>query len=120
MLDERSRGKAQVFVRVIPSMCHAFDLLSVLSWTLIWHSSFVTSIFTSSSSILIFTFSSSMWMSSEQDLLCISPNEASGFLDNSAFLTGYEPNFFDDFHYSETTEFLLPAAVQRHEDFVFA
>ena len=48
-----------------------------------------------------------MWMSSEQDPLCTSPNEESGHLANNAPLTGYEPNFFDDFHYSETTEIFL-------------
>ena len=46
-------------------------------------------------------------MSSEQDPLCTSPNEESGPLANSAPLTGYEPNFFDDFHDSETTEIFL-------------
>ena len=46
-------------------------------------------------------------MSSEQDPLCTSPNEESGPLANNARLTGYEPNFFDDFHYSETTEIFL-------------
>ena len=30
-----------------------------------------------------------------------------GPLVKNALLTGYEPNFFDDFHYSETTEFFL-------------
>ena len=48
-----------------------------------------------------------MWMSSEQDPLCTSPNEESVPLANNALLTGYEPNFFDDFHYSETTEIFL-------------
>ena len=43
-----------------------------------------------------------MWML--QDPLCTSPNEESGPLANNAPLTGYEPNFFDDYHYSETTE----------------
>ena len=46
-------------------------------------------------------------MSSEQDPLCTSSNEESDPLANSAPLTGYEPNFFDDFHYSETTEIFL-------------
>ena len=46
-------------------------------------------------------------MPSEQDPLCTSPNEESGPLANNANLTGYEPNFFDDFHYSETTEIFL-------------
>ena len=50
------------------------------------------------------TFSSSMRLSSEQDPPCTSPNEGSGPLANNAPLTGYEHNFFDDFHYSETTE----------------
>ena len=45
-----------------------------------------------------------MWMSSEEDPLCTSPNEESGLLANNAPLTGYEPNFFDDFHHSETAE----------------
>ena len=35
------------------------------------------------------------------------PNEESGPLAENAPLTGYEPNFFDDFHYSETTEIFL-------------
>ena len=48
-----------------------------------------------------------MWMSSEQDPLCTSPNVESGPLANNAPLTGYEPNFFDDFHYSETTDIFL-------------
>ena len=43
-----------------------------------------------------------MWMSSEQDPLCTSPNEESGPLANNTLLTGYEPNLFDDFHYSDT------------------
>ena len=43
----------------------------------------------------------------EQDPLCTSPNEESGPLANNAPLTGYEPNFFDDYHYSETTEIFL-------------
>ena len=48
-----------------------------------------------------------MWMSSQRDPLCTSPNEESGPSANNAPLTGYEPNFFDDFHYSETTEVFL-------------
>ena len=44
-----------------------------------------------------------MWMLQEQDLLCTSPNEESGPSANNAPLTGYEPNFFDDYHFSETT-----------------
>ena len=31
----------------------------------------------------------------------------SGNLANNAPLTGYEPNLFDDFHYSETTAIFL-------------
>ena len=46
-------------------------------------------------------------MSSEQDPLCTSPNEESGPLVNNATLTGYEPRFFDDYHFSETTEIFL-------------
>ena len=46
-------------------------------------------------------------MSSEQDPLFTSPIEESGPLANNAPLTGYEPNLFDDFHYSETTEIFL-------------
>ena len=48
-----------------------------------------------------------MWMSSEQDPLCTSPNEEFCPLANNAPLSGYEPNFFDDFHYSETTKIFL-------------
>ena len=35
------------------------------------------------------------------------PNEESGPMANTTSLTGYEPNFFDDFHYSETTDIFL-------------
>ena len=45
-----------------------------------------------------------MWIGSEQDPLCTSPNEVSGLLVNNAPLTGYEPNIFDESHSSETTE----------------
>ena len=48
-----------------------------------------------------------MWMCSEQDPLCTSANEESGDLANNTPLTGHEPNLFDDFHYSETTEILV-------------
>ena len=39
--------------------------------------------------------------------VCTSPKEESGPLVNNAPLTGYEPNFFDDYHFSETTENFL-------------
>ena len=48
-----------------------------------------------------------MWMSSEQDPLCTSPNEVYGPLANNLPLTSYEPNFFDCFHFSETTDIFL-------------
>ena len=48
-----------------------------------------------------------MWISSEQDPLCTSPIEESCPLAGYTPPTGYEPNFFDDFHYSETTEIFL-------------
>ena len=99
---------AQVFVRVISSMCHAPEWLCVPSSILTLLSSASLSFSSSSSSwTLTSTFSSSMWMSSEQDPLCTSANEESGSLDNNTSLTGYEPNLFDDFHYSETTEIFL-------------
>ena len=62
---------------------------------------------TSSSLTLTSTFSSYMWMSSDQDPLCTSPIEESGSLANNLPHTGHEPNFFDDYHYSETTEIFL-------------
>ena len=48
-----------------------------------------------------------MWMSSEQDPLYTSPNWESGPLANNAPLTGYEPKFFDDYHFSENTEIFI-------------
>ena len=48
-----------------------------------------------------------MWTSLEQHPLCTPPNEESGPLVNNLPLLGYEPNLFDDFHYSETTEIFL-------------
>ena len=44
-----------------------------------------------------------MWIGSELNSLCASANEESGPLVNNAPLTSYEPNFFDDYHFSETT-----------------
>ena len=103
---------AQVLVRVIRSMCHAPEWLSVLCLSLSLRSSLCSlpcvSLSSSSSSwTLTSTISSSMWTSSEQDPLCTSPNEESGPLTNNAPLTGNEPNLFDDFHYSETTGIFL-------------
>ena len=46
--------------------------------------------------------------------LCASANEESGPLVDNAPLTGYEPNFFDDYHFSETTEIFLPGVLQRY------
>ena len=46
-------------------------------------------------------------MPSEQDPLWTSPNEVSGPLANNPPLTGYEPNIFDESHYSETTDIFL-------------
>ena len=43
----------------------------------------------------------------EQDPLCTSPNEESGPLANNAPLAGHEPKFFDEYHYSETTDIFL-------------
>ena len=43
----------------------------------------------------------------EQNPLCTSPNDESGPLANNGPLTGYETNFFDDFHFSETTAIFL-------------
>ena len=48
-----------------------------------------------------------MWVGSERIPLCASANEESDSLVNNAPLTGYEPNFFDDYHFSETTEIFI-------------
>ena len=48
-----------------------------------------------------------MWIGSELNSLCASVNKESGPLVNNAPLTGYEPNFFDDCHFSETTEIFI-------------
>ena len=48
-----------------------------------------------------------MWTGSERNPLCASANEKSGRLVNNATLTGYEPKFFDDYHFSETTEIFI-------------
>ena len=94
---------AQVFVRAISSMCHAHECLTSLRPSLrSLHLSLPSS--TSSSWTLTSTFSSS---SRSKIPLCTSPNEETGPLVNNAPLTGYEPNFFDDYHYSETTEIFL-------------
>ena len=48
-----------------------------------------------------------MWIGSEQDPLCTSPNEELGTLADNNPLTCYEPNFFDDYHISKTTEIFI-------------
>ena len=48
-----------------------------------------------------------MWTSSRQDPTGTPLIEESGPLVNNNSLTGYEPNFFDDYHFSETTEILI-------------
>ena len=48
-----------------------------------------------------------MWVGSERIPLGTSANEEPDSSFDNAPLTGYEPNFFDDFHYSETTEIFL-------------
>ena len=48
-----------------------------------------------------------MWIGSKLNPLCASANEESGPLANNALLTGYEPNFFDDYHFSETSEIFI-------------
>ena len=69
---------AQVFVRVIPSMCHASEWIvcSLFSILTLLSSLSLSSI--SSSWTLTSTCSSSKWMSSEQGHLCTPPNEESG------------------------------------------
>ena len=46
-----------------------------------------------------------MWVGSERSTLCTLANEEPDTLVDNAPLTGYEPKFFDDYHFSETTEF---------------
>ena len=48
-----------------------------------------------------------MWTSSGRYPTGTPPTEESGPLAENNPLTGYEPNFFDDYQYSETTEFFL-------------
>ena len=48
-----------------------------------------------------------MWVGSERNSLCASANEESDSLVNNAPLTCYEPKFFDDYHFSKTTEIFI-------------
>ena len=48
-----------------------------------------------------------MWVGSERIHLCASANEESDSLVNNAPHTFYDPKFFDDYHFSETTELVL-------------
>ena len=48
-----------------------------------------------------------MWVGSEINPLCASAKEESDPLVNNAPLTSYEPNFFDDYHFSETTPIFI-------------
>ena len=84
---------ALVFVRVISSS------------TLASHSSFVSPIF---HFILLnfdfYVFLFHVDVAGARSPLCTLRNEESGPLDDNAPLTGYEPNFIDNYHFSETTE----------------
>ena len=48
-----------------------------------------------------------MWSTSGQLTTGAPPTEESGPLAENTPLTGYEPNFFDDYHFSETTEIFI-------------
>ena len=45
-----------------------------------------------------------MWIGSERSTLCASANEELGTLAENNPLTGYGPNFIDNYHISETTD----------------
>ena len=70
-----------------------------LSSTLASHSSFVSPIF--HFTLLTSIFSSSMWMLPEQYPTGTPSTEESGPLAKNAPLEGHEPNFFDEYHFSE-------------------
>ena len=94
---------AQGVVRVMSSMFHV-AVRSDLSSTL--HFAPFQSLSSSASSSWS-SSSSSMWVGSERIPLCASANEEPDSLVNNAPLTGYEPKFFDDYHFSETTEIFM-------------
>ena len=48
-----------------------------------------------------------MWFGSMRSPMCKSANEELGTLAENNPLTGYEPKFFDDYHFSETTEIFI-------------
>ena len=54
-----------------------------------------------------------MWVGSVRSTPCTSANEEFGNLVNNTPLTGYEPNFFDDYHFSETTEIFTQESSSR-------
>ena len=85
-------------------MCHA-PVCCDLSSTLSSHSSFVSPIFYFVLLILHFIF---ICRSVPRKKPCALPRMRSlAFWVNNAPLTGYEPNFFDDNHFSETTEIFI-------------
>ena len=96
-------------LRLIPIVIHVMRLSDCL------FSPFFLTLFTSVCFSHLFFFclnldlypSSSMWTSPGQHPIGILPIEKSGPLANNTPHTGYEPNLFDDFHYSETTEIFL-------------
>ena len=57
--------------------------------------------------LLIFHFIFNVGQFGARTTLCASANEEFGTLANNAPLTGYEPNFFDDYNLSETTEIFI-------------
>ena len=98
---------AQGVVRVIPSMCHVPVCLTSLRLSTL-HSSQSLSSSTSSSWS---SFSPSMWVGSERIPLCAPANP----LVENAPLTGYEPKFIDDYHFSRDHWNLHPGVLQRHQ-----
>ena len=75
-------------MRVIPSMCHAPVSPIFYFILLIFHFIFYVDRF-------------------RVNPLCASANEELGTLADNNPLTSYEPNLFDDYHFSETTEMFI-------------
>ena len=99
---------AEVFLRVIPSMCHAPEWLSVLSSILTLLSSLSLTVF----QIFFLNLGFHLLLFHVDVLGARSPVHFAQMKSLSLWPITllsqvYEPNFFDDFHYSETTEIFL-------------
>ena len=95
---------SSLVVRALHLMCH----LHVVCCLILYDSPFCFPLSLSSSfSFSCSSSSSSMWVGSMRSPMRTSANEELGTVAENNPLTGYEPNFIDNYHISEITEIFI-------------